>query len=116
MVFRKRRARISGAEREDSRRALFCLKSGRKIRSTLMNIIKLRFSSYSLAVARPWPLAFFSAAIVMLLPAPQLNAQYVDWIRQMGTSGVDGFWGVSVDPVNDIIFAVGDTAGNLFGP
>ena len=38
----------------------------------------------------------------------------VAWVRQFGTSGLDGFWGVSADNLGQV-YAVGDTAGSVFG-
>lgn len=77
-----------------------------------MQII-FRLSSL-IAIARRSKLAFCFAILVLLAPAT-LHAQYVDWVRQIGTAGPDTFWGVSVDPNTSTVFAVGDTVGSLFG-
>jgi hypothetical protein len=56
----------------------------------------------------------FTALSLISLAALPAHAQYVAWVRQFGTSGVDGYWGVSADSLGQI-YAVGDTGGSVFG-
>lgn len=70
-------------------------------------------STYSAAAYRRFfVVAFATFAMAQLAPS-SVHAQYVDWVRQLGTATVDGFWGVSAD-ASGTIYAVGDTAGSIF--
>jgi len=73
-----------------------------------MNITRRTLSFRPMALSR-----CVGAILLALLWGGAARAQYVDWIRQLGTAGVDGFWGVSTDATGNI-YAVGDTGGSLF--
>ena len=56
-----------------------------------------RATGFSLpTLHRVGALLFCMLAGDILLPSAA-SGQYVDWVRQLGTTGVDGYWGVSVD-------------------